>query len=288
MSSWPELVKEIESRLQVLSKSEDQISVSFSWDDGRTQQVMINRIDFIGENLALVTSPVVGYSASAADMVLNNYGIPIVKNDADGTISISHPLHVDHMPASVCLQAISSLAETADEIEKVLLNGGDAQNGAIAAGGNDAGNTGDDSVIPSGQYIVGQEVAPGFYRFAGYVARLDSSMSVIDNASARSGLGLINVFEHDNYFEVSGEAIRVEDFPVYDVMENAPRGGIYLVGVDIAPGRYRINGDGSLAYYATYDRQMNLLENDSNRGSAIANIAPSVFAFEFRGRIEAI
>jgi hypothetical protein len=288
MSSWLDLVKEVESRLQVVEKSEDFISVAFSWDDGRMQQVNISRVDFIGENLALVTSPVVPYSASAADHILNNFSFPIVKTDSDGFISLSHPLHVDHMDVSSCLQAISSIAETADEIEKALLNGGDSQIGAIASGSPQDEEQKDLDVIPSGQYVVGSEVAPGLYRFAGYVARLDSEMSIITNDSVRSGLGLVKILEHDSYVEISGEAIHIDNFPVYDVIGNAPRGGIYLVGTDIAPGKYRLHGEGRSAYYAIYDRQMNRIGNDLNKGSLILNLQPGTYAIEFTGRIEAM
>lgn len=288
MGSWPDLVNEIESRLQVVSKSEDFISVAYSWDDGRMQQVNISRVDFIGENLALVTSPVVPYSASAAHRILNNFALPITKTEVDGYISISHPLHIDHMSIVACMQAITSIAETADEMEKNLLNGGDAQVGAIAHGGAQEAEQDESNVIPAGQYVVGSDISPGLYRFAGYVARLDSEMEIITNESVRSGLGLVKILEHDSYVEVSGEAVHIDDFPVYNVLENAPRGGIYLVGTDIAPGRYRLHGDGRSAYYATYDRQMNRLGNDLNKGSLIVNLQPGVYAFEFTGRIEAM
>jgi hypothetical protein len=286
MATWEEIIHEIESRLQVLAKSDGQISIGFSWDDGRNQQVNMSRVNFIGESLALITSPVVPYSREAADFLLDNYSLPIVKTEEDGYLSIIHPLHVDHMPVSVCIQAIISIAESADEIEKSMLNGGDGHTGSIAKEESEETEEENSAVIPAGQYVVGTDVAPGLYRFAGYVARLDSEMEVITNESVRSGLGLVRVLEHDSYFEISGEAIRVEDYPRYDVMENAPRGGIYLVGVDIMAGRYRIHGEGRSAYYATYDRQMNRTGNDLNKGSLILNLSPSVFALEFTGRIE--
>ena len=286
MASWEEIVQEIESRLQVISKSEAGISIGFSWDDGRMQQVNISKVNFIGESLALITSPVVPYSREAADFLLDNYALPIVKTEEDGYLSIIHPLHIDHMPTSVCIQAIISIAESADEIEKSILNGGDGQTGSIAKEESENATEEISAVIPAGQYVVGTDVAPGLFRFAGYVARLDSEMEIITNESVRSGLGLVRVLEHDNYFEVSGEAVRIEDYPSYDVMGNAPRGGIYLVGVDIMAGRYRIHGEGRSAYYATYDRQMNRTGNDLNKGSLILNLSPSVFALEFTGRIE--
>jgi hypothetical protein len=271
--------------LQVVSKGEDQISVAFSWDDGRGQQVNINRVDFIGENLALLTSPVVPYSPQAADVILSNFGLPITRTE-DGYISVTHPLHVDHMSIVACVQAITSIAETADEIEKALLSGGESQGGAVPAGAGQQVEQANPNVITSGQYIVGKDIAPGMYRFAGYVARLDASMKIITNENVQSGLGLVKVLEHDSYFEVSGEAVRLENYPVFDVLANDARGGIYLVGTDIPAGQYRIHGDGRSAYFATYDRQMVLQKNGLNNGSLIVNLEPGIYAFQFTGRIE--
>jgi hypothetical protein len=98
----------------------------------------------------------------------------------------------------------------------------------------------------------------------------------------------VKILEHDSYVEISGEAIHIDNFPVYDVIGNAPRGGIYLVGTDIAPGKYRLHGEGRSAYYAIYDRQMNRIGNDLNKGSLILNLQPGTYAIEFTGRIEAM
>ena len=255
MTSWNDLVTDLENRFQVVEKSEDFLSIAFSWDDGRSQQVNIQHINIGEEKVALVMSPVVPYSREAADHLFLNYDLSFMRSDRDGFISMTHPIHIDHMPIESCVKTISRISEIADEIEKTVTGGSDAGIGAKLNESNDENEDGDSLVMPSGQYVVGTEIEPGMYRFAGYVARLDKEMQIINNESTRSGLGLIRINPHDSYFE---------------------------------PGRYRINGDGSSAYYATYDRQMNRLNSDLNKGSLILNLQASAYAVEFRGRIEQI
>jgi len=288
MASWGDLVSDLEVRFQIVDKTDDFISIAFSWDDGRSQQVNIQHINIGEESVALVMSPVVPYSREAADNLFLNYDLSFMRSDRDGYISMTHPIHIDHMPIESCVKTISRISEIADEIEKTVTGGSDAIIGAKLNETDSDESESESFVIPSGQYVVGSEIEPGMYRFAGYVARLDREMQIIDNESTRSGLGLIRVNPHDSYFEVSGEAIRLENYPTYPVLENEPRGGIYLVNSDIPPGRYRINGDGSSAYYATYDKQMNRLNSDLNRGSLILTLQASAYAIEFTGRIEKI
>ena len=286
MASWEEIRSTVEKKFHVLDKNQGSITVGFEWDDGRSQPVIMQLIDFATEEVLLVTSPVVPFSREAADFLLRNVGMPL-KNTADGYISIAHSMHILSMEVSSCLLAISAVAETADEIEKNVTDGGDAGlNATISGGATSSDEQQVDGVISSGQYLVGSDVQPGLYRFAGYVSRLDSTMNIITNESTNSGLGLICINQHDTYFEVSGEAVPISAYPVYDVLGNAPRGGMYLVGVDIPAGRYKIHGDGGSAYYATYDRNLNLLNNDFNSGSLILNLSTSAFAMSFTGRLE--
>lgn len=286
MAKWDEITTSIEQKFQVLDRAQGSITVGFEWDDGRSQPVSIQLIEFSGEDVVVITSPIVGYSREAADFLLRNVGMPL-KNTADGFISVAHSMHISSMDATSCLRAINAVAETADEIENNVTDGGDAGLNATITGGatsNDQQQV--DGVISSGQYIVGSEVQAGLYRFAGYVSRLDSTMNIITNESASSGLGLICISQHDSYFEVSGEAVPISSFPVYDVLANAPRGGTYLVGVDIPAGRYKIHGEGGSAYYAIYDRNLNLLNNDFNSGTLIMNLSTSAYAMGFTGRLE--
>ncbi len=286
MANWAELQADLEKRFQVLEKSDESISVGFIWDDGRVQRVDLQLITFAEEQCALITSPLVPYSREAADFLLTNIGMAL-KRTADGYLSTAHTMHIETMTIASCVATITAVAESTDELEREVTGGIDA-----GLHGNRDDHLPDNQVeeendvLGSGQYIVGRDIEPGMYRFTGYVARLDQDMNIIKNESVRSGLGLVQVLKHDAYFEVSGEAIRLEQYPKYDVLDQAPRGGIYLVGVDIPAGRYKIHGDGSSAYYATYDRNMQRLNNDFNRGSLILTIQPSAYAIEFTGRLE--
>lgn len=287
MTTWDELVSGLGERFEIVSQDTSSISIVFGWDDGRVQRVNIESIEFAGESLALAVSPIIKYSREAADFLLENVGIALRKTEADGCISVAHPLHIEHMPLEACLRVISSIAEAADEIENSVTGGADAHIYQKAEPGPDQDHLDEESaVIGPGQYVVGTDIEPGLYRYTGYVARLDSEMQIIVNDSVRSGLGLILVSPHDAYLEVSGEAIRLEDYPTYDVLSQAPRGGIYLVGTDIPTGRYRIHGEGRLASYKTFDRNMNRVNVDVNRGSLILNLQPSAFAVEYVGRLE--
>jgi hypothetical protein len=286
MATWAEIQSEVERKFQIIQRTEEAITLGFEWDDGRSQPVTIQIVKFCGEEVLIALSPIVPYSKEAADFLLRNVGMPL-KMSADGNVSVAHSMHIETMQVGSCLAAIVAVAETADEIEKSVTNGGDAGLDATIGGTSSENNEqSTDGVISSGQYVVGTDIQPGLYRFAGYVARLDSGMGIITNESVNSGLGLVLVNQHDAYFEVNGEAVPIANYPVYDVLENNPRGGIYLVGVDIPAGRYRIHGDGRSAYYETYDKTMKRINNDLNSGSLILSLGPGTFAMSFTGRLE--
>lgn len=290
MANWNELVEALTSTMTVHEQTESGLSVVFNWSDGRQQLVYIDNIEFAGESLAQVTSPIVPFSNQAAEFLFNNVGVGLRKTP-DNFISMVHPIHIEHMDVDTCVKVISSIAEVADEIEKSVTDGADARipnPGEKSEGHIDSGQEEVSNVISAGQWLVNSEIKPGLYRFAGYVARLDAQMGIISNESVSSGLGLVLVNPHDSYLEVSGEAISIDDFPVYDVLGQEPRDGIYLAGTDLPYGKYRIHGDGRSAYYASYDRNMNRLNNDLNRGSLIMDLSKSVFAVEFTGRLEKI
>ena len=72
MTSWNDLVTDLENRFQVVEKSEDFLSIAFSWDDGRSQQVNIQHINIGEEKVALVMSPVVPYSRESTPLINTN------------------------------------------------------------------------------------------------------------------------------------------------------------------------------------------------------------------------
>lgn len=289
MTTWLELTTAITESCQVRDGSNEWMQVVYSWDDGRAQILDVALSQFGDEPLAILTSPIGSFSPSNVEFLIQNVDVGL-RLTPDGQIAMVHPLHIAHMSSADCLKVMALVAEVTDEIEKTVTGGGDAR---IPAPGESSSSSSNNepqdaslTVITSGQWIVGRDIEPGLYRYSGYVARLDSQMGIIENDSARSGLGLIKVLPHDAYFEVSGEAVRLEDYVKYDVLANCPRDGIYLVGVDIPVGKYRIHGDGRSAYYQLLDRNMQRITNDLNRGSLVLDLQPSTFAVGFSGRLE--
>lgn len=141
--------------------------------------------------------------------------------------------------------------------------------------------------IDSGTWVVPDEVKPGYYRVAGYWATMDADMEILDNDGVYESdeLTLAYVPASASFVEFSGEAVPVEDLPVYPVMEILPGAGTYLVGADIAPGQYRIS-DSDYAYAARLDERLEIIDNAGNEGNVIIVVKASDFAVSFSGEIE--
>jgi hypothetical protein len=144
-------------------------------------------------------------------------------------------------------------------------------------------------VIGSGTYIVGTDIAPGGYRVAGYFARLDANMEIIDNDGVydSSGLTYVVVEPSDAYLEVSGEAIAIEDFPVFDPLLVGAAEGTYLVNVDIQPGRYRVENP-TYAYAARLSCDRDIIDNEGNEGNVIIIVKASDCLFMYSGTLTRI
>jgi hypothetical protein len=139
-------------------------------------------------------------------------------------------------------------------------------------------------IITAGTYVVGAEVAPGVYRATSYWARLDSVGDIIDNDLISDGIGLVVIQPTDTFIEFTGEAIAIDDFPVIDPITAGYEGGTYLVGIDIAPGTYRVTaGPNDSAYAARLDGTLDIIDNDLNTGSVIIVVQASDFALTFNG-----
>lgn len=143
--------------------------------------------------------------------------------------------------------------------------------------------------ISSGVYIVPNEVAPGTYRFFGYMARLDANQEIIDNdlVDGDNGLGIMIVASTDAYSEVNGEAILVEDTGPVDPIALGFTEGTYLVGYDIQPGRYRISpaATSDSTYWSRLDRTMDIIDNNLSDGQLIVTVNSSDWALQYTGEI---
>lgn len=145
------------------------------------------------------------------------------------------------------------------------------------------------NLIPSGTWIVGSEIKPGIYRVAGYYAVLDENNEILNNDGVYSdtALTIAVIKESDSYFEVNGEAILIDHLPVYDPLANSVTEGTYLVGIDIQPGRYRVE-DESYAYAARLDENLEIISNEGNSGNVLITIKDSDFAVQITGKISPI
>ena len=143
-----------------------------------------------------------------------------------------------------------------------------------------------DLTISSGTYIVGSEIQPGMYRVAGYWARLDASMDIIDNDGVyRDGFGMLNVRDTDAYIEISGAAMPLSATRALDPSVEGFTGGTYLVNWDIQPGRYRVAGTDGMAYYARLDANGEIIDNNISDGDVIVIVAARDWALSITGTI---
>jgi hypothetical protein len=143
-------------------------------------------------------------------------------------------------------------------------------------------------VIGPGTYIVPDEVAADTYRLAGYAARLDDELEIIDNyLIGDNGFGIVIVQPTDSYLEVDGGVVTVDAFghPLDPIAEEFTS-GVYLVGYDIAPGRYRVQPEDGTSYWGRLDGTLDIIDNNVSDGATIVIIKQSDFALEFTGRLE--
>ncbi len=144
-------------------------------------------------------------------------------------------------------------------------------------------------VIEAGTWLVPGEIKPGYYRVAGYYARLDASDEIIDNDGVYDPdqLTLAVVRPSDAALKIRGEAVALEDLPAIDPVGNGAMGGTYVVGADIPPGKYRVSADDSgTAYIARLDENLETIDNELGDGNVILTIRSSDFAVKYRGNIE--
>ena len=141
-------------------------------------------------------------------------------------------------------------------------------------------------IYEAGTYIVGTDFEVGIYRVEDYWAILDEDQGILNNDFTLNGLSLLIVTDDVAFVELGGSAIRVEDMPVVDPVFNNFVGGVYLVGVDISPGTYRITND--MAYAARLDDTLTIIDNAFQENSVILTIKETDYAFTFQGQIELI
>lgn len=124
---------------------------------------------------------------------------------------------------------------------------------------------------------------------AGYWARLDAGFDIIRNDGVYEdrALSYVEIQPTDAYFELRGEAIAIADFPVYDPLALGAEEGTYLVGIDIQPGRYRVEKE-SYAYAARLKCDGDIIRNAGNEGNVLIEVRAGDCLFEYSGRLSRV
>ena len=145
----------------------------------------------------------------------------------------------------------------------------------------------DENVISSGTHIVGEDIEPGVYQGLGvsYWARLSGLGGSLDEIIANEtpvGPTYVEIKESDEAFEtMGGQWIKI-DLDEYEEEESDEIGpGMYLVGKDIQPGRYKTADDsGYWARLKGLSGELDdIIANDNMAGGGYVEISGSDVAF---------
>jgi hypothetical protein len=147
--------------------------------------------------------------------------------------------------------------------------------------------------IQPGTYEVGKDVQPGLYRTDGdisYWARLKGLSGDLNEIIANGnpiGPDVIQILPTDKAFETQGSGFWTKIDDTYKPQMLTSFGdGTYIVGRDIAPGKYKSEG-GDMGYWARlsgFTGDMgNILANANPQGPTIVVIKPTDKGFQTSG-----
>ncbi len=141
-----------------------------------------------------------------------------------------------------------------------------------------------------GHYLVGIDIAPGLWRSNGagarcYWSRLTATQDLIDNDLGYGG-GAVLIRPEDFEFYTSGcgtwSMLDTNNLPTLpaDKQATPKKDGVYIIGLNMAPGRWRSNGAGAKCYWEKTTSTQEIIDNNFGAGSVIVEIAPTDFQFE--------
>lgn len=144
-----------------------------------------------------------------------------------------------------------------------------------------------------GFYVVGADIAPGLWMSTGtgskcYWARQNITQDILDNEFSYPG-GAVLIRPDDFEFYTNGcgvwTMLDVNNKPAQPLAkQSAPkRDGNYIMGVTMAPGRWRSNGQGSMCYWEKTTMTQDIMDNHLGAASVIVEITPDVFEFTAHG-----
>ncbi|RLU94851.1 hypothetical protein CTZ27_18640 [Streptomyces griseocarneus] len=149
----------------------------------------------------------------------------------------------------------------------------------------------------SGTYQVGKDIKPGTYRSAGnkvgcYWERAKDSKGELDSISANDnvvGISYVQITEEDKLFKSRGCKgwYLVTDEKTGTPKTEVPGSGMYRVGVDIAPGTYKAEGNQTGCYWERDKDALHGIDsiaaNENVTGSGIVTITPEDVYFKTHG-----
>lgn len=156
------------------------------------------------------------------------------------------------------------------------------------------------NAIQEGTYKMGSDIQPGLYKVIvknsfmnmGYIDRSRDARMELDSIIANgiiSNSGYVRLKEGDAYVKIQGATLYPEDTiktNIRDVFED----GIYLVGVDIAPGTYKVEVTDTTMDMGYVERQSDvsmelddIIANEIFQGQGYVEIMSSDFSVKVQG-----
>jgi hypothetical protein len=156
------------------------------------------------------------------------------------------------------------------------------------------------NAIQAGTYKVGSDIQPGLYKVIvkdsvmdmGYIDRSKDARMELDSIIANGIIinsGYVRIKEGDAYVKIQGATLYPEDtieINIRDMFED----GIYLVGVDIAPGTYKVEVTDTTMDMGYVERQSDvsmefddIISNEIFQGQGYVEIMSSDFSVKVQG-----
>lgn len=141
-----------------------------------------------------------------------------------------------------------------------------------------------------GFYVVGVDIAPGLWMSTGfgsscYWARHNITQDIQDNEYGFPG-GAVMIRPDDFEFYTRGcgtwTMLDVNNKPAQPLakQQSAKKDGAYIIGVSMAPGRWRSNGQGDRCYWQKSTITQDIIDNHLGAASVVIEITADVFEFK--------
>ncbi len=144
-----------------------------------------------------------------------------------------------------------------------------------------------------GFYVVGWDIAPGLWRSTGagarcYWERQNVTQDIIDNdGGLAGGAAMIQPTDFGFYAKGCGDWVMLDtnNMPALpaDKQQAPKKDGVYIIGLNMAPGKWRSNGAGEKCYWEKLTSTQDIIDNHFGVASVIVDIAPTDFQFKTDG-----